>query len=67
MSQSSDRYRAFCAYGPHYAEPGCGWEAVVDSETEAERLAKNHSKFQTHEADYERYVDTASGQEAGDS
>lgn len=52
----SGNYRAFCAYGPHYRAPGCGWEATAESETEAERLAEDHSEGQTHAADYERHT-----------
>lgn len=50
----SGSYRAFCAYGPHYREPGCGWEQYANTETEAKRLADEHAKGQTHAADYER-------------
>ncbi len=46
-------YRVFCAYGPHYREPGCGWEADADSEAEAEELVDQHSNGNTHIADYE--------------
>lgn len=59
----SDRYRVFCAYGPHYREPGCGWEAFVDSEVEARLIGERHARGQTHATDYERYVDTGSDQD----
>lgn len=46
-------YRAFCAYGPHYLEPGCGWGATAETEARAEHLARAHSQGQSHAADYE--------------
>lgn len=47
-------YRVFCAYGPLYRAPGCGFETAVESETEAQRVAEKHGEGQTHAADYER-------------
>ena len=66
-TNTGDRYRVFCAYGPHYREPGCGWETVVDSEAEAQRLEARHTEGQTHTADYERSLHTDTERSGGDA
>lgn len=50
-----DRYRAFCAYGPHGREPGCRFSRIVESEDRAKQLVEDHERGSTCRADYELY------------
>jgi len=63
---TSGTYRVFCAYGPAYRAPGCGWERFADSEEEAERLVQRHEEGRKCVADYGRSVEPDTEQSEGE-